>query len=115
MRAVSRRSVATSSHVRGAGTSATRWAARSTAAAADSPTGIEAMDRRGRARGGKEHPRHLRHWRGVGVRALVGLIACAALPARLPAQDSAPQAREVVDLRFEGAQAFRAEQLRSAI
>lgn len=73
------------------------------------------MDRRGRARGGKERHRLVRHGRGIGVRALAGLIACVALPTPLPAQETAPQAREVVDLRFEGAQTFRAEQLRTAI
>lgn len=72
----------------------------------------------GYARVRPELRRRTRRVQGRGLRVLAGLLLCAAGPATLraqSAQDPVPAGREVVDLRFEGAQAFRAEQLRTAI
>lgn len=82
------------------------------------PTGIEAMAGRVHARVRPERRHPLRRLHGRGLRCLAVALLCAAGPATLRAQsvqNAAQEAREVVDLRFEGAQAFRDEQLRTAI
>ncbi len=64
-------------------------------------------------RGSDRHSR--RSWTSRLRRLAAAPLLVGAAPAAVAAQDGAPPGREVVDLRFDGARSFRAEQLRAAI
>ncbi|HEX7118069.1 MAG TPA: BamA/TamA family outer membrane protein [Longimicrobiales bacterium] len=74
------------------------------------------MNGQGCASVGRKRLRRACSVRMVRLRIAVAALAfAAAAPRPLPAQDGAAVRREVVELAFEGAESFRAEQLRTAI